>query len=74
MNSSNSDIPKRRGRPATGRDPLVGVRFTPEQIERIDRWAGENGLTRAAAIRQIVNARLDQEYDAFDMSLLTPAR
>lgn len=59
MNSSIKDNPKKRGRPATGKAPMVGVRFHPIEIARIDRWAEQNGVKRATAIRQIVINRLD---------------
>ena len=55
MTQSIADNPKKkRGRPATGKDPLVGVRFPLSDIEKIDAWAAENKTTRAGAIRKIV--------------------
>jgi Arc/MetJ-type ribon-helix-helix transcriptional regulator len=51
---------KKRGRPATGTDPLVGVRFPPSMIEIIDNWgnaAGED-VTRSEAIRRLVELGL----------------
>jgi hypothetical protein len=51
--------PKRRGRPATGRDPEVKVRIPPRIIESIDRWAGKfRDLGRPAAIRALIELRL----------------
>jgi Ribbon-helix-helix protein, copG family len=52
--------PKKRGRPATGRDPLVGARFPPPLIETIDAWAAasEQPVTRSEAIRRLVELRL----------------
>ena len=29
---------KRRGRPATGTNPSIGVRMSPETLERLDDW------------------------------------
>jgi hypothetical protein len=51
--------PKRRGRPATGRDPEVKVRIPPHIIEAIDRWAGKfRDLGRPAAIRALLELGL----------------
>ena len=51
--------PKRRGRPATGRDPLVQVRVPPDVIQAIDRWAAKfQDLDRSSAIRALVQLGL----------------
>src|SRR5712675_133531 len=46
---------KKRGRPATGTDPLVGVRFPQTLIDTIDAWgaAHEQPLTRSHAIPRL---------------------
>jgi hypothetical protein len=51
---------KKRGRPATGSDPLTGVRFTGEMRAAIDDWAADAGVTRAEAIRRLVGKALGQ--------------
>jgi hypothetical protein len=48
--------PKKRGRPATGRDPLVGVRLPRETITALDAWANAQGISRSEAVRHAVNA------------------
>ena len=45
---------KRRGRPATGKDPLIALRLPPALIKRLDDWAKENGVSRSAAIRGFI--------------------
>jgi metal-responsive CopG/Arc/MetJ family transcriptional regulator len=53
--------PKRRGRgrPATGKDPLVGVRLPTERIKQIDAWAKREGaVSRSEAIRRLVDQSL----------------
>ncbi len=51
--------PKRRGRPATGRDPFVKVRMPPDIIQAIERWAAKSqDLDRSAAIRSLVELGL----------------
>jgi len=52
--------PKKRGRPATGKDPLIGARFPPPLIEAIDAWgaASEQPMTRSEAIRRLVEMGL----------------
>jgi hypothetical protein len=58
-----SSIPvkrKKRGRPATGVDPFVGVRFPQTLLDAIDAWgaASEEPLTRSHAIRRLVELGL----------------
>jgi len=50
--------PKKRGRPATGKDPLVGARFPQELIDAIDDWASQNESSRSEAIRRLVELGL----------------
>lgn len=45
-----------RGRPPIG--PAVQVRLTPDLLARIDRWAKRQGVTRAEAIRRLVERAL----------------
>jgi Arc/MetJ-type ribon-helix-helix transcriptional regulator len=52
-------IPKMRGRPATGNNPLVATRMPPEFIRSIDKWAASNATrSRSAAIRQLIELGL----------------
>ncbi len=51
--------PKRGGRPATGRDPLVQLRMPADLIQAIDRWAGKfQDLDRSSAIRALLELGL----------------
>lgn len=51
--------PKKRGRPATGKDPLYGVRFSNAQMLAIEKWAKQQGVTsRSEAIRRLVEEGL----------------
>ena len=57
MSQTNNGKPKesRRGRPATGRDPVVAVRLTDETITEVDRLAKSLGLSsRSEAIRYVI--------------------
>ena len=49
-------IPKKRGRgrPATGKDPLVAFRLPKGGIADLDRWAAANGYSRSEAIRVLI--------------------
>jgi Arc/MetJ-type ribon-helix-helix transcriptional regulator len=48
-----------RGRPATGKDTLVGVRLPPQLIKQIDTWAKRKGVSsRSEAIRRLVDQSL----------------
>ena len=49
---------KRRGRPATGSDPMWGIRFTLEQRKKIEAFAEQNNVARAEAIRRLVEKGL----------------
>jgi hypothetical protein len=43
-----------RGRPATGRDPMIGLRLPKAKIASLDKWAKANGYTRSEAIRVLI--------------------
>jgi antitoxin component of RelBE/YafQ-DinJ toxin-antitoxin module len=50
---------KTRGRPPSGgRDPLIGLRLSPELTARVDAWAEHQKLTRSEAIRQMIEQAL----------------
>ncbi|QAU44196.1 ribbon-helix-helix domain-containing protein [Bradyrhizobium guangzhouense] len=49
---------KRRGRPATGKDPLVSARLPQELVESVEAWATENGVSRSEAVRQLIEIGL----------------
>jgi hypothetical protein len=49
---------KRRGRPATGRDPHVTARMPQSIIDQIERWAASNDASRSEAIRRLVELGL----------------
>jgi hypothetical protein len=49
---------KRRGRPATGRDPHVTSRMPSGLIAEVEAWATANDTTRSEAIRRLVEIGL----------------
>jgi len=49
---------KKRGRPATGTEPLYGIRVSDVLMREIMRWARSNGMTRSEAIRRLVEMGL----------------
>jgi len=52
-------IPKKRGRPATGKDPLYGVRIPDALMASIKRWAKANGSpSRSDTIRRLIEQAL----------------
>jgi hypothetical protein len=56
---------KRRGRPATGKDPFYGVRIPNRLIVAIDRWSVENGAaSRSDAIRRLIDLGLSSSKTA----------
>jgi Ribbon-helix-helix protein, copG family len=51
--------PKKRGRPATGKDPMVAMRQPVELTRRIDAWAKANGeASRSEAMRRLLETGL----------------
>ena len=55
---------KKRGRPATGRDPHVTSRMASELIVEVEAWATANDTTRSAAIRRLVELGLEVKTQA----------
>jgi hypothetical protein len=51
---------KKRGRPATGVDPLVGVRLPPKLIEQIDELAAAQVTNRSEAIRELLQQAINK--------------
>lgn len=50
--------PKQRGRPATGKDPLVSTRMPKALIGDVDTWADQTGVKRSEAVRRLVEIGL----------------
>src|SRR6267378_517163 len=49
---------KKAGRPATGTEPLYGLRISDELMGQIQKWGRENSATRSEAIRRLVELGL----------------
>jgi len=49
---------KKPGRPATGTEPLYGLRIPDDLMARIQEWATDNYTTRSEAIRRLVEIGL----------------
>jgi predicted DNA binding CopG/RHH family protein len=49
---------KKRGRPATGKDPLVALRLPDSMIAAIDRAAESDGVSRSEKIRRLIEKSL----------------
>ena len=61
MAESNKVVPqKKRGRPATGRDPVTAIRLSKELRENVDAWASKrpDEPGRSEAIRRLVELGL----------------
>jgi hypothetical protein len=52
--------PKRRGRPATGKDPTRTIRLSDDFIAQVDAWAAQQAEKpgRSEAIRRLVEIGL----------------
>jgi hypothetical protein len=66
MNKSIKDNPKRRGRPATGNAPMVGVRMPKEFQAEIRAWAKkqQDNPALATAVRRLVELGLKAKREA----------
>jgi hypothetical protein len=60
MSKSKKVPPKKRGRPATGRDPVTAIRLSPKIRSTVDRWAARqfDRPGRSEAIRRLVELGL----------------
>ena len=60
MTKSIKDNPKKRGRPATGKAPMVGVRMTEGFQAPIKDWAAKqsDAPTMAEAVRRLIELGL----------------
>ena len=60
MHKSIRVIQKKRGRPATGHDPVVAIRLSPELIARVDGWAAaqQPPVSRSEAVRTLIEKAL----------------
>ncbi|WP_408902275.1 ribbon-helix-helix protein, CopG family [Novacetimonas hansenii] len=51
---------KKRGRPATGIRSHIAARVSDEEAAKIDAWAEKFNITRAEAIRRLIQKGLDE--------------
>jgi hypothetical protein len=59
MAKSIKATPKKRGRPATGKDPTFALRLPPDLTARIDAFAKANGEgSRSEAMRELLERGL----------------
>jgi hypothetical protein len=63
MSKSITVVRKKRGRPATGTDPVTAIRLSPELRAQIDTWAvqQEDNPPRSIAIRRLVEMSLRRQ-------------
>jgi hypothetical protein len=67
-------MPKKRGRPATGKEPMMAVRMPPVLIGEIEAWADARGITRSAALRRLVELGLSASPTARSRSPATRSK
>jgi metal-responsive CopG/Arc/MetJ family transcriptional regulator len=57
-----ADAPtKKRGRPATGRDPLISARIPQEAIDALEAIAARDGETRSKLVRRAILEWLESQ-------------
>jgi hypothetical protein len=62
-------VKPKRGRPATGRDPFVGIRLPAVLIEDIQAWSDKHeAASRSEAIRRLVELGLNVKTPATTVS------
>jgi hypothetical protein len=59
--STKKVTPKKRGRPATGKDPLVSTRMPRSLINDVDEWASRSAVKRSEAVRRLVEVGLTKK-------------
>jgi hypothetical protein len=59
---------KKRGRPATGRDPVSAVRLPAELAAAVDHWGEAHEANRSEAIRRLVELGLKVKTPAKALS------
>jgi hypothetical protein len=59
---------KKRGRPATGRDPVSAVRLPAELTAAVDKWGQDHETNRSEAIRRLVELGLTVKAPAKPIS------
>ena len=66
MAKSIAVVRKKRGRPATGQDPVTAIRLSPELRGRLDDWRGlqDGRPSRSEAIRRLIERALGAEPSA----------
>jgi hypothetical protein len=65
---------KKRGRPATGRDPHVTSRMPQRLIDQVEAWAAANATGRSEAIRRLVERGLTVRMKAMPAQRSPAAR
>jgi hypothetical protein len=58
MKKSTKVVPKKRGRPGTGKDPHMSARMPPALIAEVQAWALANDTSRSDAFRRLVELGL----------------
>jgi len=61
MDTSIIKAKPKRGRPATGKDPMLGFRSPPELTAQIDGFAEKQSIPRSQAIRRLVEKGLNHD-------------
>jgi hypothetical protein len=56
--AKKSAVRRGPGRPATGRNPMVGGRVPQPTIDAMDAWAKAHGKTRSEALGLLIDAGL----------------
>jgi len=68
--SSRTVVLKKRGRPATGNDPVTAIRLSKEMRSALDVWRRkqEDLPSRSEAIRRLVDKGLNSEKTASQLA------
>jgi hypothetical protein len=60
--ASRKDRPRKGGRPATGRDPVIAIRIPEALCDQVDEWGAERGMTRSASIRRWIENGVNERW------------
>lgn len=62
MSDARINVIRKRGRPATGTDPMLAGRVPAEMIAAVEEWAERHNVSRSEAVRRLIQLGLETEH------------
>lgn len=61
MNASIKKVIRKKGRPATGTDPMLAGRVPASLIKAVEVWAAKMDVSKSEAIRRLIQKGLEAD-------------